>query len=317
MKMTIIYLLMIFIVAAVINLFHLMSQAHKQKEIRSALQIIKTLRQLIENIPKHRGMANALLQGDESFRSKLDPLKKEISTTFLHLKNHCTNLASANISNTVDDSIVKWNYIADKFYSLSPAKSFELHSDLIENVLFLMEDIARDFDLDNKNNSYINLLTQKLPLLTETLGQARGIGTGVAAKQTCDVATRVKLKFLHSRIKEIILNQSNLLDKNDPHIFKTINQSQGKTKIFLDMLHNELIASRQISIKSDEYYSQATEAIASNFTLFDELLPITELSTNQSLNKSMIHTKLQQFFSSSVIIASSIALLSLTTNFSG
>lgn len=313
MALTTPYLLLTVISVAFIILLHVRTGRHKTLEPLNAIDIIKILRKLIENIPKHRGMANALLQGDENFKANLPPLQAEISQSLQQLKNACDRLELANICSAMNNIHGKWTSLVSQVHALEPQKSFELHSELIEYILYFMEDVANDLGLYKCDFSGAELLICKLPRLTEVLGQARGIGTGVATKQHCDVSTRVKLKFLHQRIDEILANLFNEIPSSEQKLLAQYYVTQEHTKSFLVLLQDEIINSHNITIKSDEYYSRATDAIGSNFALFDMLLPFVTSSVNNMVQQSRLKNKVLQLTSMGISILSLCSLYVFST----
>jgi methyl-accepting chemotaxis protein len=124
----------------------------------------------------------------------------------------------------------------------------------------------------------VKMLSSGLPLLTETLGQARGMGTGIATQGNCNVSCRIKMKFLQKRMLEVLETTMDTLPHGLREIGQIFNASKEATHTFAQNVKEEMIEARAIQITADEFYRQGTEAIESNFRLFDALLPILEES---------------------------------------
>lgn len=301
------YIIALIGILSAINFIRLSIPSRSASNTRLALASLKTLRSLVENVPKHRGMTNAFLQGDTSFRNKMEPVQTEIMQSLKILAQQAQELKSTHITNSSNIALSKWQELHNSIYSLQAPKSFELHSELIQQILYIMEDISDEFGLTNSNspedNSMFETLIRSLPDLTETLGQARGIGAGVAAKQQCDVATRVKLKYLHQHIQQIISRTLSTQQNTDSNIHIAIEKTIKDTNSFLDLLQNEIINAQFIQIKPDHFYTLATEAISSGFALFDIMFPIAERETINSLEKERKSVISQKVVSSLMIVS--------------
>lgn len=245
---------------------------------RTVTRMISTLRILIEHVPKHRGMANAFLSGDDKFKKPMQDTQRIIADNIAELTMMARDLNSTYITKRVRACEEDWERLAREVYTLNAPTSFQRHTNLIESLIHTGEDLAGDFELAASDGPGMKFMvettSQGLPRLTDAMGQLRGIGTGAAAKGHIDVGTRVKLKYLHDYVRK----QSDLtfssLPANFDELHASFKQAQQKTSEFLDTLRKQLIEAREITVGSEEYYNQATEIIGHNLVLFDKILPI-------------------------------------------
>ena len=242
-------------------------------------QFIQSARQLLEHLPQHRGMANAFLRGDESFHEKLITQQETIEDDFVALA-HTVNHPLCTYEMAHLTSLRKhWTAIRDQVFQMSPEDSFTKHSLLISRLLDQIEDtceLASLYGYGDDARLLIKALASDLPRLTESLGQARGLGAGVAAQAQCSVAEELKLKFLLEKCSHVfddtitpLLNSNNKLISSQRGVLQSC---LNNGKAFIATIESEIIGKKHIQIESARYYADATQAIEESFKLFDSLL---------------------------------------------
>lgn len=238
------------------------------------------LRRLAESLPQHRGMSNALLQGDDSFRSKLTQLQGEIDVTMRSMvalpeKGDPWSVA-ARVAQVEDG----WRFIKQQLNGFTPVESFARHTQLMTEVLYLLNDVADAAGLlaDGEDYRLIDAAVNQLPLVTETLGQARGMGTGVAVRGKCATDMRVKLRYLHdntARVSAQVAQGIRQLIQSDATLSARaqtlLEDSQRATQAFLSMLESRIISTRQVDLESTDFFAAGSEAIEHNFALLDAI----------------------------------------------
>lgn len=245
---------------------------------RWTFQFIQVARRLVEHLPQHRGMANAFLKGDVSFQEKILALQKVIEEDFVEL-GRIAALPFSVFEVSIFQAINKdWLYIKNNVFNLDAETSFSQHSLLISRLLDQIEDTCELTSLyeSSDNKLLIKALASDLPRLTESLGQARGLGAGVAAQASCSLAEQLKLKFLVTKCDKIfeetlgpLLNSSDKAISAHDGVFRACLE---KGRGFVATVRNELIETQEIRIEPAQYYTNATQAIEESFRLFDSLL---------------------------------------------
>jgi methyl-accepting chemotaxis protein len=313
MTMTVLYFLLLVFVAAGVGVVHLSMQRGTSRRLQHALALIGALRQLLEHVPKHRGMANAFLRGDTGFRASMEQMQASIARDFNALEQTAKRIGAANIDAVVAQLRTRWQRIAREVWNMAAPVSFQDHTDLVEQLIFSTEEIADDYGLDQVGGEhrafFINTLTRGIPIITETIGQARGIGAGAAAKGECDVGTRVKLKYLHKHIESVLTRNLPHAPAGLAHINQHVQQATERTREFLHMLQQELIESRHLSIAPDKYYARATDALDANFRLFDAVMPILTAEVDRSAATASARIRNLHRAAMALLLASSSAVV--------
>ncbi len=248
---------------------------------RKGLETIVDIRKLIELIPQHRGMSNALLNGDGSFESKIMTVQSQIEK--------CIQVVEQ--SSYIKGQLQRWNKIKSDWSSLkshyaglSVPKSFQQHSDLINEVLYLLVDVANDsgvyFHKNRKCRDLTLGLFYHLPMMIELTARARGVGTGAAAQNKVIISTRIKLQFLYKRVnKSLEAIHATLIQSlkgesyqgESPEVL--ITEGLQPTYFFMHTLQGNILGDNGVTIKSSDYFDIGTSAITESFKLFDTLLP--------------------------------------------
>lgn len=254
-SITIVVALFIFIVALVSN--------NKKKLIKktqkNGLSTILQLLNLVTNIQKHRGLNAAWIGGDSKAHEQLVTLKKQILV---------------DIKNIHEDKVItdeRWLAFIDHWHrllefnnELTISNSFEQHTSMIRNLIYLIEDTAEfsylvsDYLPELPN---IGFTWRELTAAIETIGQSRAIGTGVAVESFCSSVDKIKLNFLSETIKNLTentLKQLSYLPNEKSQHDQLINNAMSKMKELNYIIANELIDAPVITVDTLKYFDLAT-----------------------------------------------------------
>lgn len=247
------------------------------------LQDIMELRRLLEAMPQHRGMANALLQGDESFREKLQSLQRQIDADLKPVEAMAAS-GRWGVAERVRQIVTLWSGIKQQLASFSGPESFQKHTALVSQILYLLNDVGEASGLLHSAGrsveaSLADVIINQIPPMTETMGQARGMGTGVVVQGRCATAARVKLSYLLQKTRQVstkvvkaltaALNQDAALKRQAGSTLESMEAAAGG---FLDMLEGEVIITGPIKLSSTDYFNAGTGAIQRSFALLDTLI---------------------------------------------
>jgi len=172
--------------------------AKRSKIKKSQLQgitYITQLKPLISLVQQHRGLTSAWLNGDENVKPKLVNLQNEIKQV-IHLLNKTDLQANERWMSFYDH----WQRMLEFKIKPSVSNSFDQHCSLIKNLSYLLEDTSETYFLTSEHHKgfpNIGYTWRELIVLTENIGQARAIGTGVSVqKQKIQELTLVIAKEL-------------------------------------------------------------------------------------------------------------------------
>ena len=253
---------------------------------RHGVAYLKPLKVVLANMQQHRGMAAALLNGDATFASKLEDKQKQLKEMIAAVdaidRVHGESLGTSVQWKSIED---EWEGLRGRVAGLTPKDSFEQHTALIGRVIALMTTVAdgSNLTLDPDLDSYylMDAIVVRLPAMTETLGQARAVGSGAAARGgEPALEVRIRLSVMENGIGELLSAVGHSVEtagKSNPELGKRLADDletvSKVTEGFLQTMESQLVKADKISIDPKSYFAESTAVIDEAFKLYDTLLP--------------------------------------------
>ncbi|GAB2180248.1 hypothetical protein DLREEDagrD3_04710 [Denitratisoma sp. agr-D3] len=234
-----------------------------------ALGLCADLIQLAGHLQQHRGMSSAWLAGDQSFARPLSAKRNEIDALFHPLHQaaleECKQALPCLTVNDLALFRFKWRELTDGLSRLSVEKSISEHSQLIATVLDWLDAIGEArialTQGDRLPPGQVRNYVHRLPALTECLGQARAIGSSVAARGKCSAVARVRLMFLVNRA-ESLLDQAVAADEA-----RHGSGAQAAVQSLAGLIRERILGGNgTVDLGADSYFGQATQTINSVYT---------------------------------------------------
>lgn len=239
------------------------------------IRVNRLTKQLLLDLQQHRGMVNAFLSGDNSFKLKIEQKQTAIGQDIAALEvSHDQGLMTEKRWQGIRGA---WQALRAEAVALPAEDSFRRHSELIRAVLYSMGDVAERSQIVGTcavDCALVDALWSKLPAVAEGLGQARGMGSSVAAKGYCSSVARIRLRFLKERVSET------MEWVNDDLAHASITQAASFTQAwkethaavheFLALLDEKLINAARPTIDAEHYFNAGTKALDAVFRAFDQ-----------------------------------------------
>lgn len=265
----VIYVLILVAVFLLLLLLHYRFRKQLRQKRQNDLAQLRVLRQLIGGFQRHRGLSNGVICGDVSLRDQLSHTRRELDQLLnkaLLLPTHHSN---------------GWQALADHWSRLGQGRTLDAknnlqqHHLLIRNSIFLFEDLALAADLGNnqKDLQWLPVIWREVLQTAEWAGQARALGTGMAAAQQSSPEQRIRMKFLYHKIQ--LLSQMAFTDLQPgftnrlPQASGLLNTAQQQIEQLLNCINHQLLINHQISISAPDYFHQASAAIDALLALVD------------------------------------------------
>ncbi len=256
------------------------------KHEHRGLTYIKEVRQPIEHIQQHRGMMAAYLNGATEFRDRIMQQRVLIDEKLAELKKVDDRLgAQLDTGEIMGDLMRQWESIKANAMNMKTAEAVKVHSTMISDMLDLMSHVAdtSEITLDPKLDSYYlgNVLVSSLPNMLENMGQARALGSSVAASgKFADKKAYVKLAVLSNNIDNHFRSVRSSLQVAYEENTAIGKELKGPTDLnhkaireMQTLLNDKLLNAETISVSSDKVFNTATEAINGSYKLYDALVP--------------------------------------------
>ena len=185
----------VFIIFLGYSLFR--KKCHSDKLFKNGIEYIKALRGILAAIQQHRGLTTGYINGNREAAADIEKLSARITRQIRELQERSVWI----------DTNVKWNSLSDHWQRLSGAyrqgdadNNFKQHNILIANLLYLIEDLADAHHLSKMGGGALDTDWRYLLSIAEYIGQARALGTGVAARGECNSVMRIQLNHLRNKI---------------------------------------------------------------------------------------------------------------------
>lgn len=253
-------------------------------QCKTVMQHIIQLKSLIVLVQKHRGMSASFLQGEKKSLEVIRQLEGQISPIIERLNSPEIIQQQERWQGFTDH----WQRLKKHATQLSVENSFNQHTDLITNLLYLLEDIAEKQGFNKSKLTLlpnISLLWRELPFTAEYIGQSRALGMAITTAGVCTQVDKVKLGYLDTKITQLSAHVFKQFKNHGLHTSQQtqfINLAASNCSQLTNLIRNELLAVTTVNISPEQYFTAATQSIdAINRLLDSELQMLSEHLKNQ------------------------------------
>jgi methyl-accepting chemotaxis protein len=262
------------------------------------IEYTTSIRKLIQLVQQHRGLSSAYLGGKIEMKDKLAQKQIEISAAIKKI-DELDSKYEKDFNTTESWNKLKgeWTSLEKEVLNLELSKSTERHTKLIAKIMSFSSDVSdiSRLILEDKLDKYylVDMTLNRLPATAEFIGQARAIGSGVAAKKAMTKEERFKLLYLTQSMVESI-NQTdrgiNVVYRERPELKNQLGtdavQVLDNSKNLVNTINIELLDKENITLDSEEYYAFATAVIDDIYELINKessaLQEITEAKAKEA-----------------------------------
>lgn len=250
---------------------------------RQGLVLIKAIRQPIEHIQQHRGMTSAFLNGADSFRERILSKRNEIDRLMADLVAVDRELGDGlDTAGKVSLLVQKWEAVKANSMQQEAAVAIQAHTALLADMIGLMSRVAdaSEITLDPKLDTYYlgDAVVNNLINLTENMGQARAVGSGVAAKGMHSGQSFVRLSVLANNINTYARRSAAGLEAasnaNQTIEVKLRNAVASNNRAITEMqtlLEKILQDQERVGVDEKTVFDTATAAITGSYQLYDAI----------------------------------------------
>ncbi len=253
---------------------------------QQGLQYMQQLRPLFVNIAQTRGMTNAYMNGKKELLPKINDKRSEVSRLISRLLKVDQQLGKILSSGSMAKTIqTDWDRIVREALSQKPEQAFAAHTALIEKVLALntlvMENSRLLLDPSLDSNFMANVLGVRIPVLSENMGKARGLGAGIISRGGFTPETYLTLtRFIQNieNANNAMMHGLDVVFTGNPEAKRRLSSLRtmaGKaTEDFVATSKKEILQAENIRMDAKEYFDMGTAAIAANLKLYDEVMKV-------------------------------------------
>lgn len=236
---------------------------HTAAEARLACDALLAL---VARLQQHRGLSSGWLAGNADFEARMLGKRREIDSMLADLGPRIAKESEqARPCVTRNDFSLfrfKWRSLLDSLGNGSVEQNIAQHGHLIGMLLDWLAAIGEArIELTTPKRLPVGVVrnyAQRLPSLSEYLGQARAIGSSVAAKGGCAAVARVRLMFLIAR-SESLLEQACA----SGNLGFAGGRAKSAVELMAQTIRQSLLAPAGITLSADAYFTVASQAVDS------------------------------------------------------
>ena len=252
----------------------------------------RPLRGVLQETQKHRGFASAFLSGDTSAKERMTAEQAKIEGYMKAIdeldRQYGETLQSSEKWTAYK---AKWNELKAAVYGMQAKDSAQRHTELIAVLLELMDHVANTSNLvlDPDLDSFyvMDAAVNRVPALTEKLGQARAFGIIVVRRKEASIDDRIRLNTyagfvntyldLVSKDIQTAFTANAALQKQFGDPYK---QAEQSVNTFLTTMRTHVINAEKVSVEPQVYFDEVTTSIDNIFKFYDVAMPaLDELLT--------------------------------------
>ncbi|MDP2283735.1 MAG: methyl-accepting chemotaxis protein [Pseudohongiella sp.] len=256
---------------------------------RAGVQFMATTRTPLDLIQQHRGlMATIVRSGDSSAQSRVAELRTRIQSSVNALSSHALNSSESVQSKQLIQSIQQqWASVSSNPTALNADSSFDAHTRLIQTLTELMQRAADHYELSlspHLDTYYLgDAMVQRLPALTEAMGQARAHASSAAAEGVLNNTQRIALEILLVNMTAALNDLEQGLDSafaENAALSQVLNSLRVRNRDAISRLASELriniMDPEFIVVSGTEIFDTASTSISASYALFDAINPLLD-----------------------------------------
>lgn len=256
---------------------YLYDKKHDSDELKVGLAFLGQIQKLVLSCQQHRGLSNAVLQGNSDLKQQLINVQRTI------------DLLITEGNQLGFQKFAQWNSFADHWprlkthalnRDLQSQNLVRQHNVMIEGHLSLMDEIVRYYSL---HKIMLDPVTRMAGLcldtlrVAETVGQTRAIGSGVCARGECSGVDKISLNFLRISLMtttEHLFKELSGIENKELHVqFNTASYTVKRSiEHLLRALDDFVLVEGNTKIDSNDYFKIATKPIDELFSVYSMLL---------------------------------------------
>lgn len=255
-----------------------LSNKKKQADkIKLGLALIVHIQKIISSCQQHRGISNAILQGNTSLKIQLVSIQSQLDKLIAE-----GNSLGLNKFPQWESFVGHWPKL--KMHALNrdltSQNLLRQHNVMVYGHLSLLDDLMSHYELTwimLGSSIHMSQLCIDTLKVAETIGQSRAIGSGVCSRGECLGIDKISLSFL--RIS--IITPTNELLTELAQVDDSLLQSQLKSssKLIRDgvdnliaTIENKVLINGRIDMDSSEFFKMATQPIDALLTVYQNLV---------------------------------------------
>ena len=308
-KMTLItsVLLIPILVSFLLLIYHLNKVVNESHYEQKGLEYLKALKPFYQQLPQHRGMTNAYLNGAAEFKEKILSKRQDIQQSIEKIdvidQQYGSEFQTSSLLNEIKQD---WLLLSNDDSGTDSNAIFTAHTQLITKIRRLMNLVNHNsgliVDPELETTFIIETIVSYIPLLAENIGQTRGLASGIVADNEITTEQRIKLTATLSKVQNEADNTQQAIThiiEHNPKLKESIAKlEQDRENIlaqFIHIIQQDILESDSIKANADSIFNLGSQAISANYAMYDYLADalstlLDERLSNLQFEKNLVIT---------------------------
>lgn len=230
---------------------------------QAGLHWLGLLKRILSTTQQHRGMTTGYLNGSVDLSEQIYSLQKKINHELEAIESEKNWF---NENERWLGILQHWHNLSKNFKSYESSNNLKQHNLLIQNMLYLIDDMAEEhhlLELKTEQKIPLQIAWRELLVAAEHIGQARALGMAIASTHLCNTTERIRMKYLMQKIDQTTSEAWQQVSCSDEHR-STVHNLQSCIQ--------EKIMVNHPNINVNDYFTIATKALDSVHAQYDELV---------------------------------------------
>ncbi len=227
------------------------------------LSWLQRLRVFLSAIQQHRGLTTGYLNGSVELEGKIREVQHQVSRNIAEISSLDPWMEAQSGWQGITQH---WARLSGRYDQHDVDNNLIQHNKLIQNILYLIDDMAQEHDLlllKSHHDRPLHFAWRELLTAAECIGQARAMGTGVVAAAHCDTVSRIRLNYLCQKIEHTTRAAWSEMPPNA--------EQKEKRDRLLECINQEIIIAEP-SIGVSEFFEIASAALDSLHEQYDAIV---------------------------------------------
>jgi twitching motility protein PilJ len=249
-------------------------------------QPAKVIERILRSAALHRGASNQVLSGRSDFEPVRAKAQQDLEAALRDFEaSHTDAMARESIGpsfNVVTQ--VTRRLLADVAgRKISASDSFAAHTEAIRQYLDVLSSIQTEYRLallPDADSYFLQAATfEQLTLTAELMGQVRGLGAGLLARQKATDAERLNMAGLLDRIRDVQQNARKQFDRSfdanqalRESLSGSVTTTLAQIDTLLQLANDRVLAADSMTSSAADFFTRATAPIEATFDLSEKAL---------------------------------------------
>jgi methyl-accepting chemotaxis protein len=269
------------LIVLLVSLFsELQGDIQTAKNERTGVNYIKSIFPVVIQVQQHREVADEFLNGDTSAKAKLEEIEKQVTTLLTSIEAEQKGIADQlQVTDQWTKIEKEWDELKSNTTKLTQQKSFEAHTQLINQLLDLNLFAADQsgLTLDPKIDSYyvMDIMINRLPTMIELAEQVTLEGKQILSLKQISIGERTNLAIQSRQIKDQLEGLQKAMAKiNDfnaataQRVESTAGISIKSVEQFLKDVDKEILNAPSFNKNSGDFVAEGKNSIEGTQKLY-------------------------------------------------